>query len=180
MQRRYLWSLNTNIVNHSSDDNEPRLLTLLPSKRRVGSGCWKALCCWTKIWRLQSTPRALLFQRLLRWMLLVIRPILTICPIQPFMNVSISNINEHVDIYLFYRWWRRFIPSPFCLVLQTKTEQGVSWISKNGECLSSPVNPGIGKCGRVCGDCVWRQNPPGNNMTNFTKSHDFNLTCPAK
>ena len=42
--------------------------------------------------------------------------------------------------------------------------------------LEYAVNPGIGKCGRVCGDRVRRQNPPGNNVTNFTKSHDFNET----
>jgi hypothetical protein len=38
------------------------------------------------------------------------------------------------------------------------------------------VNLGIGKCGNVCGDRVWQQNPPGNNVTNFTKSYDFNWT----
>ena len=37
-----------------------------------------------------------------------------------------------------------------------------------------PVNPGIGKCGNVCGDRVRRQNPLGKNVTNFTKSHDLN------
>ena len=42
--------------------------------------------------------------------------------------------------------------------------------------LSCAVNPGIGKCGTVCGDRVRRQNPLGNNVTNFTKSHDFNST----
>jgi len=42
------------------------------------------------------------------------------------------------------------------------------------------VNLGIGKCGNVCGDRVRRQNPPGNNVTNFTKSHDFNWTRLAK
>ena len=42
------------------------------------------------------------------------------------------------------------------------------------------VNPGIGKCGRVCGDRVQRPNPPGNNVTNFAKSHDFNSTRLAK
>jgi hypothetical protein len=41
---------------------------------------------------------------------------------------------------------------------------------------SSTVNPGIGKCGSVCGDRVRRQNPPGNNVTNFAKSHDFRWT----
>ena len=43
-----------------------------------------------------------------------------------------------------------------------------------------PVNPGIGKCGNVCGDRVRRQNPLGKNVTNFTKSHDLSWARLAK
>jgi len=50
----------------------------------------------------------------------------------------------------------------------------------NSDVLPHSVNLGIGKCGTVCGDRVRWQNPPGTNVTNFTKSHDFNWTCLAK
>ena len=42
------------------------------------------------------------------------------------------------------------------------------------------VNLGIGKCGTVCGDRVRRRNPPSNNVTNFTKSHDFQFDASRK
>jgi len=38
----------------------------------------------------------------------------------------------------------------------------------------SSVNPRIGKCSTVCSNRVQWQNMPGNNVTDFTKSHDFN------
>jgi len=70
-----------------------------------------------------------------------------------------------------------------CLVIQTRP---VMWRSLamfsniNSDIwtvrrtLGCSVNPGIGKCGNVCGDRVRRQNPLGKNVTNFTKSYDLN------
>ena len=52
--------------------------------------------------------------------------------------------------------------------------------TRNFQIRDSSVNPGIGKCGNVCGDHVRRQNPLGKNVTNFTKSHDLNWARLAK
>ena len=36
------------------------------------------------------------------WMLSVLRLMLTVSPVRAFMNISIFNINEHIDFFFFF------------------------------------------------------------------------------